>query len=242
MIKKFFKKEMVVLAIFFFALILGWNLYDYKTSVFGGDDVLAAAQTHVASLSVTVQQSITLTQTTGDTVSFGALTAGTRVTGATGLTVTTNGPGMNITAGRQRANLTPATLASNAAPNVVANQIDDDAGGIDIFNGIGNCTTSTSEPKPWSAGVSTGLGFANYAFRGGSAKSTTCWGSGATATDALNQYAALQASISASSFISSSGFSSTGANVSIGYSLDVTGSQRATTYTGGVVFTATSTP
>ncbi|GEM_PF-2449546 len=237
-----YKKELLILSVMFFMLITAWNVYDYRTSFVGGSDALAAAGGKIASLSVTVAQSITLTQTTGGTVAFGTLTAGTRVTGATGLTVLTNGTGMNITAGRQRANSTPATLASNAFPNIVSGQIDDDAGGIDVFNGISNCGVATSHPAIWGTGTSTGLGFSNYAFRGGSAKSTTCFGSGTTTTDALNQYAALQASASASSFISSSGYSAGNTNVSVGYSLDVTTIQKATAYSGGIVFTATSNP
>ncbi len=236
------KKEFYILSFLFIGLILSWNVYDYRTSFIGGSDAMAAAAGKIASLSVTVAQSMTLTQTTGGTVAFGTLTAGTRVTGATGLTVLTNGTGMNISAGRQRANSTPATLASGAAPSVVSNQIDDDAGGIDVFNGISNCAVVTSHPSVWGSGTSTGLGFSNYAFRGGSAKSTACWGSGTTTTDANNQYAALQASSSASSFISSSGYSAGNTNVSVGYSLDVTTIQKATAYSGGIVFTATSNP
>jgi hypothetical protein len=149
---------------------------------------------------------------------------------------------MNITAGRKRV-ISNVTLASNAASTLAANQISDTAGGIDVFNGISNCSVATSTPAVWGSGTtSTGLGFSNYAFRGGSAKSTTCWGSGTTSTDALNEYAALQASASASSFITSNGFSSASVNVSVGYALDVTGTQKATVYDGGIVFTATSNP
>lgn len=233
-------KEIIVLGAIFFGLVFAWNIYDYRTSIIGGSEAMAAAGTRTASLSVTVGQSMTLTQTTGGTVAFGTLTAGTKVTGATGLTISTNGTGMNITAGRKR-NITNVTIASNAAPTVTANQISDTAGGVDVFNGTGNCSVATSEPQVWGA-TSTGLGFSNYAFRGGSAKSTACWGTGTTSTDALNEYAALQASASASSFISSSGFSTVSVNVSVGYTLDVTGTQKATTYNGAVVFTATSNP
>ncbi len=236
------KKEFYILVLIFIGIILSWNAYDYRTSLVGGSEAMAAATGKIASLSVTVAQSITLTQTTGGTVAFGTLTAGTRVTGATGLTVLTNGTGMNISAGRQRANTTSATLASGAAPGIVSNQIDDDAGGIDVFSSISNCAVATSHPSIWGSGSSTGLGFSNYAFRGGSAKSTTCWGSGTTTTDALNQYAALQASASAASFISSNGYSAGNTNVSIGYSLDVITTQKATAYSGGIVFTATSNP
>lgn len=236
------KKEIMVLGAIFFGLVFAWNIYDYRTSIIGGSEAMAAAGTRTASLSVTVAQSMTLTQVIGDTVTFSTLTPGTKVTGKTGLRVSTNGTGMNITAGRQRANTTPATLASAAVLTNTAYHIDDDAGGLDIFNGISNCATATSESKTWANGTSTGLGFSNYGFTGGSAKSTTCWGSGTTSTDANNQYAALQASASASSIISSNGFATATSIVSVGYALDVTSSQPATSYTGGVVFTATSNP
>lgn len=218
---------------------MAWNAYDYGTDMFGGD-ALAATGARTASLSVSVAQSITLTQVIGSTVTFGAVNPGTPVGGKTGLQVSTNGGGMNITAGRQRA-ITNVTLASSAAPSVAANQISDTVGGIDVFNGLGNCTTPTSATAVWATGTSTGLGFANYGFTGGSAKST-CWGTGTTSTDANNKYAALQASSSASSFISSSGFSGIPTVVSIAYRLDVPATQRATSYDGGVVYTATSNP
>lgn len=235
------KKELVVVSIIFVSLVGVWNLYDYRASVFGGTDALAASSSHVASLSVTVAQSITLTQNIGSTVAFGTLTPGTKVTGKTGLAILTNGTGINITAGRQRA-ITNVTLASNAAPTLAVNQISDTSGGIDVFNGIANCSTPTSHPAVWAAGVSTGLGFSNYGFSGGSAKSTACFGTGSTVADALNQYTALQASNAASSFISSSGYSATSQVVSVGYALDVTGTQKATTYAGGIVYSATSNP
>lgn len=235
------KKELVILSVIFVGLIFAWNLYDYRTTIFGGGDAMAAAASHQASLSVTVAQSITLTQTAGGTVAFGTLTPGTKVTGSTQLTVLTNGTGMNITAGRQRA-VSNVTLASNAAPTVVSNQISDTAGGIDAFSGISNCAVSTHMPQAWANGVSTGLGFSNYSFDGGGAKSTSCWGSGTTATDANNKYAALQASASASSFISSTGYASGSTNAYVAYALDVPSTQKATSYNGGVVFTATSTP
>lgn len=237
----YIKKELSIAGILFLLLVSGWNLYDYKTALVGGSDALAAAGSHSASLSVTVAQSITLTQTTGAIVAFGTLTPGTKVTGATGLTILTNGTGLNITAGRQRA-IANVTMASNAAPTINTNQINDTATGMDVFSSLSNCNVSTSTPATWNNGTSTGFGFSNYAFRGGSAKSTTCWGSGTNATDANNKYAALQASASASSFLSSSGYSALSTNASVGYALDVSTTQKATVYNGAVVYTATSNP
>jgi hypothetical protein len=235
------KREFTILAAISISLMFAWNLYDYRTTIFGGENALAAAASHQASLSVTVAQSITLTQTAGGSVAFGTLNPGTKVTGSTQLTVLTNGVGMNITAGRQRS-ISNVTLASNASPTIAQNQISDTTGGIDVFNGISNCSTVSSKPQVWANGTSTGLGFSNYSFDGGGAKSTTCWGSGSTSSDANNKYAALQASASAASFLSSTGYSSTGTNTYVAYALDVGTTQKATIYNGGVVFTATSTP
>ena len=246
MLKEEIKKELYVLGVIFFTLVIAWNVYDYKNSIVSSvrPDALAATGTHIASLSVTVAQSITLTQTTGSSVLFGTLTPGTKVTGATGLTITTNGTGMNITAGRQRA-ITSVTLASNAAPTLATNEICDAKTGCPSGTIAGNMPVFTGLLSPcasgvWAAGTSLGLGFTNYAFRGGSAKNATCWGTGTTVTDANNKYSALQASVGASSFISSSGYTSGNVNVSVGYALDVSSSQKATSYNGGVVFTATS--
>jgi len=192
----------------------------------------------------TTAGTLTLTLDDGGQIAFGTLSYGTKKTGTTRLKVAQTGAtSLNITAGRQRANLTPATLASNAAPNVVANQIDDDAGGIDIFNGLTNCATAGSHPAVWptTTGVSTGLGFTNWA-DSNSSKDTSCWGTGTTATDANNRYAVLQASNSASSFISISSSPPATLYVSVGYGLEIRSIQKATTYTGGVVFTATAAP
>ncbi len=188
--------------------------------------------------------SLTLTLDGGGVVAFGTITSGTRLTGTTRLKVTqTSATSINITAGRQRANTTPATLASNAFPNIVSNQIDDDINGIDVFNGISpGCTTVGSHPAIWPSqgAVSTGLGFSNWAASTG--KDTTCWGTGTTQSDSLNQYAALQASSSASSFINISSSPPATLYTSIGYSLEVRSTQKATLYSGGVVFTATALP
>ncbi|GEM_PF-7107999 len=187
--------------------------------------------------------SLTLTLDGGATIAFGTLANGTRVTNTTRLKVTQTGAGsVNITAGRQRANSTPATLASNAAPAILSNQIDDDIDGIDVFNGISNCSTVGSHPAIWpsQSGVSTGLGFSNWAASTG--KDTTCWGTGTTVADSLNQYAVLQASSSASSFINIASSPPATLYASVGYSLEVKSTQKATVYSGGVVFTATSLP
>ena len=137
--------------------------------------------------------------------------------------------------------ITSATLASNAAPLITANQISDTAGGIDVFDGLGaNCIDGTG-PATWGTGVSTGLGFTLWA-DSNTSKETACWGTGTTETDTLNRYAALEASAAASSFINIAASPPATLYTSIGYSLDVGSTQKATDYDGGVVFTATVSP
>lgn len=187
---------------------------------------------------------LTLTLDGGGTIAFGSITAGNqKKVDATRLLVTqTNATSINITAGRQRA-VSNVTIASNAAPTLATNQISDTAGGIDVFNGISNCSTAGSHPATWPSqtGTSYGLGFTIFADNA-SSKDTTCWGSGSTKSDANNKYAALQASSSASTVISVSSSPPASFYASVGYALEVKSTQKATTYNGGVVFTATVAP
>jgi len=57
-----------------------------------------------------------------------------------------------------------------------------------------------------------------------------------------NKYAALQASASASAFLDTTSNTPNPSYASVGWSLDVSSIQRATDYTGQVVFTATVNP
>lgn len=165
------------------------------------------------------------------TANFGTLGAGTandsNVRIKTDSTTT-----ITLAIGRKRASPT-TTLASSAATSI---NISDTAGGIDVFAGCPSTATVT-----WKNGSSTGLGYSLWAATEN--KDTTCWGTGTgfrlAAADA-NKYAALQASTSASTAwtTTSSGIK----YASIGFTLDVTTSQRSTTYTGDTIFTATTVP
>ena len=139
---------------------------------------------------------------------------------------------ITLAIGRKRSSPT-TTLASSAdASNI---NISDTAGGIDVFDS--NCTDGTG-PATWRDASSNGLGFSLWAATEN--KDTTCWGSGTNDSDANNKYAALQASSSASTAwtTTSSGIK----YASVGYTLDVTTNQQATSYTGDIIFTATTTP
>ena len=165
------------------------------------------------------------------TAIFGTLSAGT-ANDANVRIKTDSTTTITLAIGRKRSSPT-TTLASSAdATNI---NISDTAGGIDVFDA--NCTDGTG-PAIWKDASSTGLGFSLWAATEN--KDTTCWGTGTNDSDANNKYAALQASSSASTAwtTTSSGIK----YASIGYSLDVTTTQQATSYIGDIIFTATTTP
>jgi len=174
---------------------------------------------------------LTITETT---INLGSVNAGTRVTATTQIKIDTNSAnGYEVSVGRDRSN--PAhTLASEADPQNV--YISDTAGGINVFDGLTTCNA----PAVWVSGSSTGLGFTLY--ESDIDKDTSCWGTGITETDANNKYAALQASASASAFLDTTSNTPNPSYASVGWSLDVSPIQRATDYTGQVVFTATVNP
>lgn len=186
--------------------------------------------------------SINLTINTGEQTDFGSITPGnSRKTGTTNLLVTQTGAdSISITAGRQRA-IPNVTLASNANPGTI--QISDTTNGIDVFSGIANCSTLGSQTAVWPSqtGVSSGFAFTLWK-DSNSSKDTNCWGTGATETDTLNKYAALPASASATVFINIPSFPPASLYASVGYSLEVTATQRATSYSGAIVYTATAAP
>lgn len=206
---------------------------------FAPEEAIAATGSGTSTLNVTVAPSITFTidgtcdnDNTCDlnaAASFGTITAGTandanvRVKSVSNDTVT-------LAVGRDRASPAHA-LASSADPSNIF--VSDTAGGLDVFTGCGSPVSQL-----WSNGTSTGLGFSVWAATEN--KDTTCWGSGTTDSDANNKYAALQASSAASTaWISTSSGTK---YASVGFTLDVTTVQRATTYTGDIVFTGTTTP
>ena len=180
---------------------------------------------------------MTLTIDAGGTIAFGTLSYGSRVTKTTRLKVDTNdSTGYTIFAGRDRT-ITNVTLASSADTSIIINDAEN---GINVFDGLGaNCTDGTG-PAVWpgSTSVSTGLGFVLWA--ADINKETTCWGTGTTENHASNRYAALQASSSASNFLSTTTNSPNPSYASIGYSLEVKQLQQNTSYIGDVVFTATT--
>lgn len=233
-------REMVVVVTLGLVLVLGWTAFDNHLyfSLFGLP-AHAASSTGSSTLSVTIAPSITFSidgtcdnDNTCDlnaAANFGTIAAGTpndsnvRVKTVSNDTVT-------LAIGRQRS--APATTLASSADATNTN-ISDTAGGIDVFTGCGSPVS-----QPWNDAASSGLGFSVWAATEN--KDTTCWGTGVNDSHASNKYAALQASSSAST-----AWLSTSAGTkyaSVGFTLDVIATQRATAYAGQVVFTGTTTP
>lgn len=236
-------KEIKVITVLGLALFFAWTVYDNDLyfSFFNPPTAEAATGSGTATVEVTIGSSITFTiagtcnnDNTCDTnasASFGTITAGTANDSNVQVKSVSNDT-ITLAIGRRRA--TPATTLASSADATNIN-ISDTAGGVDVFDS--NCTDGTG-PAIWGDGVSTGLGFSVWAASNN--KNTTCFGSGTTDSDALNKYAALQASASASTAWTTTASGTQYA--STGFTLDVTATQQATTYAGGVIFTGTTTP
>lgn len=227
------KKELVSAGLIALVFVVGWAVYDNQQyfKVFNIKRADASSHTKTATLSASVAAgAVQLNISSGTTVSFGIITSGTQKYSATGFNVLANDT-INVSFGRDRA--TPAhALASSAAPATYF--ISDSAGGLDVFTG---CASSVAQP--WLNASSTGLGFSLYV--ADENKNTTCWGTGVTKTDSSNKYAALQASDSGSTAWTSTTVGST-IKASVGWIVDVSSLQAATSYTGDVILTAVVTP
>lgn len=223
------KKEIVYIGTIALILFLGWSLYDNQQYFRALDIKLAKATTSAATLNASVAAgAVSLTVVSGSTVQFGTITAGTARYSSTDFYVSCNDT-VDVSFGRDRSSPT-TTLASGADPSTY--NISDTSGGIDAFTGCSSPVTAV-----WGAS-STGLGFSLY--KAAEAKDTTCWGDGTTKTDANNKYAALQASSGASTAWTTTTIA-TDIYASVGWALDVSSSQYATSYTGQVVINATAT-
>jgi len=185
----------------------------------------------------TAEDTITLTIDAGSSINFGTINPATqRATDTTRIKVDTDSTdGYQVSIGRDRSS--PAhTLASSANPSTY--YVNDTEGGINVFDGLGTCNA----PAVWpgSAGVSSGLGFVLWA--ADINKSTSCWGTGTTEAHTSNEYAALEASSSANTFLNAGSNSPNPSYASIGWSLEVKQLQANTSYIGDVIIKATTNP
>ncbi len=221
-------------------IFLGWIGFDNKVyfDFFSPQEADAAASSGTGVLNVTIAANMTLTIDgtcdndntcdTNSTASFGTVTAGTANDSNVRIKIVSNDTS-TLAVGRKRSNPAHALASSADAANIFINDTDD----IRVFTGCASPVTLA-----WTNGASTGMGFSLWAATEN--KDTTCWGTGTTDSDANNKYAALQASVSASTAWTTTTIGTDYA--SIGFTLDVVSTQRATTYTGDVIFTGTTTP
>jgi len=221
------RTETVIITVIALLLFVSWSIIDNQ-SYFNLFEARAASDTATATLSVSVNPSITLTIDAGSSVDFGNLSPGSKATGTTRVKSVSNDT-ITLAIGRDRSS--PATTLASAADPSTYN-ISDTAGGIDVFDGTGASTAT------WVDGASTGLGFTVWA--ASENKDTDIWGNGGAEDSGLNEYAALPASASASTAWSTT--SSGTKYASVGYILDVPSDQYPTSYEGQVVYTATTTP
>jgi len=224
------KKETIFIGVVALVLFFGWSLYDNQEYFRAFDINKADASDATATLSATVAAgSVTLAISSGATVNFGTITPGQPRYSATGFNVSANDT-INVYFGRDRSS--PATTLASSA-NTTINITDVGTGTADAFTG---CTTPVT--AVWAAGSSTGLAYS--LFIADEAKDTTCWGAGTSKTHASNKYAALQASSGANAAWTTTSTGST-IKASVGWVLDTSAVQQATSYTGDVVITATVT-
>ncbi len=224
------KKEVIFIGVVALVLFFGWSLYDNQEYFRAFDINRADAAASTATLNATIAAgSVNLSISSGATVNFGTITPGTPRYSATGFNVSAN-KAVNVFFGRDRSS--PATTLASSA-NTTINITDVGTGTADAFTGCGSPVTAV-----WAA-ASTGLAYSLYA--ADEAKTTACWGTGVSKTDALNKYAALQAS-SAASVAWTTTTTGSAVKASVGWVLDTSAIQQATIYTGDVVITATVVP
>lgn len=180
----------------------------------------ARAVTHEVSFSTTVQASISLDITAGDTVAFGNLT-----------------PGVPIAA---PATGTIASVETNAA-NGYTLGIHDGVAGTDSALLHTDTTTRITDvtsgdittPVVW--GASTGLGITLFA---ADTNKEAKWGAGTTYDDALNKYAAIPETATTAHTVTGA---VVGADTSSwAFKLDTPAGQKTGAYSGSMTFTATA--
>lgn len=173
------------------------------------------AATDDVTLSTSVQEYLSFSITSGDTVAFGNLTPGTPLKGSAGTatSVTTN------TANGYTLAVSDAIAAANSAllHTDAATRIADYAGTIAV-------------PTSWTG---TGLGFSLYSGTNKDVK----WGTGTTYDDANNKYAGVPET--ATTIMTKTGYSAGADTAGIGWEVDVANTQKTGGYSGSATLTVT---
>lgn len=203
--------HVIIYVVLSILLTTGILIYDQK---------IARAQTSDINFSTTVQSSLSLNIAAGDTVAFGAITAGAPITApdtGTIASVTTsaaNGYTLGVSDGATGGD--SALLHSDTITRIT-----------DVTSG--NITT----PALW--GSHTGLGITLFA---ADTNKESKWGSGTTYDDTNNKYAAIPQTATTTHTVTGA---VVGANTSSwAFKLDVPADQKAGDYSGTMTFTATA--
>lgn len=177
----------------------------------------ADAATDTVSLSTSVQEYLTFSITSGDTVSFGNLTPGTPICHATGsiASVTTNAAN-GYTMGLHDGVASPDSCLVHT----------------DTTTHIAKYAGTIAVPTSWTG---TGLGITMYAADTGK---EAAWGTGTTVCDANNKYAGVPETATTAHTVT--GYHSSADTSSWGWKLDAPATQKTGSYSGNVTFTATA--
>lgn len=187
----------------------------------GTENVSAQTDTDTVTLTTTIQGYINIEVTAGDPVAFGNLTPGTPICPATGVVTTTNTNAANgYTIGISDGGTSTASSMTHT----------------DTTTKITDVTNSGTVAAPAVWGTSTGVGITLFA--ADTSKTTAQWGTGTTACDALNKYAAVPAT--ATTAHTAAGAPKTNDTTSWGFKIDVPNTQKTGAYSGDVTFTATA--
>ena len=195
-------------------IITGLCLISYLTNI---QTPQAKAATDTVTLDTSIGTYLSFSISAGKSLSLGALTPGTPVTGANGsvATVTTNAAN-GYTIGLSDSNTTTNSALRHTDTTTY---IADYAGTIAI-------------PTTWTG---TGLGVCLYV---ADTSKNVKWGTGTTYNDALNKYAGITQNATVAHTVT--GFRLTADTSSWGWKLDTPNDQKTGSYSGNVTFTATA--
>lgn len=178
-----------------------------------------SADTDAVTLSTSVQEYLSFSISSGDTVAFGNLTPGTPICSATETvaSVTTNA------ANGYTMYISDSVAASNSAllHTDTTTRIADYAGTMDT-------------PTAW---VSTGLGVTMFA---ADTSKEAKWGTGTTVCDALNKYSGVPQNASGTTAHTVTGYHAGADTSTYGWKVDSPGTQKTGSYSGDTTFTATA--
>ena len=185
--------------------------------------VQAATATTNITLTTTILEAISIAITSGSSITFTSFAPGTSAPQCNGsgsvLAVTTNASN-GYTMGVSDASDTNSPMAF---------------GSVYIPDATGGTMTT---PVTWTTNNAGFLGLGITDFAADTTKNTSKWGTGATACDVFNKWAAVPSANSVGHTVT--GWRAAADSTSWGWKIDAPASQKTGLYTGVVLFTATS--